>query len=199
MHPNRLLIVGGLIVLGACGPRRAPPAPGESRGAVPDLAGRTVMVLPVQQIEGLAGDGDAELAFALQTRLGDVEWVFPPALRRALQGSPALDVRLDALPVGVFLQAQVDRIGDPLFGAMIRLGALTGAGVALIPVAVRYRPGATGAAGVGEVVAVLLDVRTGYVAWFGVEAGQPGDASDPGVLASVLDALARRMAGGGGS
>jgi len=152
------------------------------------------MVLPVQRVEGLAGDADAELAFALGTRLGEVDWVLPPALRRALEGSPALDVRLDALPVGVFLQAEVERIGDPLFGAMIRLGALTGGDVALLPVAVRYRPAADAESGVGEVVAVLLDVRTGYVAWFGVEAGQPGEVSDPAVLASALDALARRMA-----
>jgi hypothetical protein len=157
------------------------------------------MVLPVQQTDGLSGDADAELAFALRTRVGDIDWVLPPALRRALRGSPALDVRLDALPVGVFLQAEVDRIGDPLFGTLIRLGALTGAEVALIPVAVRYRPGDGAPAGVGEVVAVLMDVRTGYVTWFGVEAGRPGEAADPGVLASALDALARRLARGGGA
>ena len=158
---------------------------------MPDLSGRTVMVLPVQRVEGLVGDADAELAFALQSQLGEVDWILPPALRRALDASPALDVPLDALPVGVFLRAEVERIGDPLFGAMIRLGALTGAGVALLPVTVRYRPTDETA----EVVAVLLDVRSGYVAWFGVEAGDPGEASDPAVMASTLDALARRMAG----
>ena len=191
MLRHHLLLPTILLVLGACGSNPPPPAPGESRGAVPDLSGRTVMVLPVQRVEGLVGDADAELAFALQSQLGEVEWILPPALRRALDASPALDVPLDALPVGVFLRAEVERIGDPLFGAMIRLGALTGADVALLPVTVRYRP----TDGTGEVVAVLLDVRSGYVAWFGVEAGNPGEASDPAVMASTLDALARRMAG----
>jgi hypothetical protein len=97
----------------------------------------------------------------------------------------------------MFLRGEVRRVGDPLYGVLRRLGALTGAQVALIPVLVRYRPAGASAApgGTAEVVAALLDVRSGYVLWFGVEGGEAGPADDPGVLASAIDALARRLAG----
>lgn len=184
--------------LAGCSHHRPPPAPGESTGAVPDLTGRAVMVFPVQALVGLPGDADAELAFALQSGGGSaVNWILPPELRKAVEGSPSLDVRLEGLPVGMFLQAEVERVGDPLYGVIRRLGALTGAQVALIPVMVRYLPPVAGQDGQGmaEVVAALLDVRSGYVLWFGVEGGDTGAASEPGVLASAVDALARRLTG----
>lgn len=190
-------VVAILLVLGAlgCGSRKPPPGPGQSSGAVPDLTGRRVMVLPVQQLTGLATGGvDAELAFALRSRLGDVEWIPPDALRSAVETSPSLDVRLEGLPVGVFLRTEVERVGDPLFGVLIRLAAVTGGEAALIPVLVRYREGVPEAPGAVEVAAALLDVRSGYVLWFGIEEGRPGAADDPAALATALDALARRLA-----
>ena len=39
--------------------------------------------------------------------------------------------------------------------------------------------------------AALVSVVTGRVLWSGVVAGEAGSPSDPAVLASVLDALAR--------
>ena len=94
------------------------------------------MVLPFQIRSGIAGDPDAELAFALATRDGAVEWILPEAMRLALRASPGLDVRLEGLPVDVFLQTEVERVGDPVFGVLRRLGALTGSDVALLPVLV---------------------------------------------------------------
>lgn len=186
----------GMVVLGlatGCGSRRPPPAPGESLGVVPDLTGRRVMVLPVQTVEGLPGDVDAELAFALQSRAAEVDWVMPAELREAVATSPSLDVRLEGLPVAVFLRTEVERVGDPLFGVLRRLGALTGGEVALIPVIARYRPGSGASPGAVEVAAALLDVRSGYVLWYGVEEGEPGSVTEPAVLASTLDVLARRF------
>lgn len=193
---TRLLVAVALTVAGCAAHR--PPEAGESTGLPPALAGRSVMVLPVQAVAGPAGDPDAELAFALESRSTDVEWVLLPALRRALESSPSLDARLEGLPVGMFLRTEVRRVGDPLYGVIRRLGALTGAQVALIPVMVRYRPAGTGEdrEGTAEIAAALVDVRSGYVLWFGVEGGEPGPADDPGVLASAMDALARRMVGG---
>lgn len=161
---------------------------------VPDLTGRTVMVLPVQALQGVGGDADAELAFALQSRMEAVDWVTPGELRNAVEASPSLDAPLEGLPVRVFLRTEVERVGDPLYGVLRRLGGLTGGEAALIPVLVRYRPAAAGTPGAVEVAAALLDVRSGYVLWYGVEDGEPGSATDAGVLASALDALARRLA-----
>jgi hypothetical protein len=44
-----------------------------------------------------------------------------------------------------------------------------------------------------EYVATLVDVRSGRVLWFGVEAGRPGTDDDPRRLASAAEALALRL------
>ena len=195
-----------LATLQACGGGPAPaPTAGDSRGWVPDLTGARVMVFPVQAASAMAGDPTAELAFALEGRAPGVEWILPAELRRAAAGSPGYDVALDGLPVGVFEQAEVRRIGDPLYGNIRRLAALVDAEVALIPVAVRYRtptetpPGAEPPAdtvpepGRAEVNAALVAVVTGRVLWAGVVGGAPGPPDDPAVLASALDALGRAL------
>lgn len=170
-----------------------PPAPGATRGGVPDLQGAQVMVLPVQATRGVAGNPDAELGYALETRGDGVRWLMPGTLRDALARSPALDVPLDALPVGMFLRVRVDRVGDPLYGQLRRLAALTGGRLALVPVEVRHRATTPERPGAIEMVAALLDVGTGRVLWFGVAEGEPGDGGSARALASAADALARQL------
>lgn len=184
-----------VLVLGGCGAsRQAPPEAGDSRGQVPNLQGRRVMVLPVQEVVGLSGAPDAELAFALQDRTGDrVRWVLPEEMRRSLRRSPGMPIRVDGLPVGIFLQAQVDRVGDPLFGHLRRLAAITSADLALIPIQVRHRPGEEETAPAVEIAAALIHARNGRVFWFGIVEGEPGGADDPRALASAADALARAL------
>jgi hypothetical protein len=151
------------------------------------------MVMPVQASRGVAGDASAELVYALRARGQGVRWIMPDTLRAALARNPTLDVPLDALPVGVFLRAQVNRLGDPMFGYLRRLNALTGASVALIPVEVRYRPATAERPGAVELVAALVDAESGRVGWFGIVEGEPGEASSPRALASAADALARLL------
>ena len=151
------------------------------------------MLFPVQTLDGVGNQADAELAFALSSRAVDVTWILPSEMRRALQASPGLDVRLEGLPVGVFLQAEVRRVGDPLFGILRRMGALTDGDVALLPVLARHRElNAEPPPGV-EIAVALVEVRTGRVLWFGVVEGEPGAADDPRALASAADALGRRL------
>jgi hypothetical protein len=164
---------------------------------VPALTGVRVMVFPVQAQVGVGGDATRELMYALDGA-PQVEWLTPGAMEATLQASPGLDVRLRDLPVGVFLQREVRRVGDPLYGVLRRLAAVTDAEVALIPVQVRHRApaGAEGAVSRGriEVVATLLSPRTGRVFWTGVVSGRPGAADDPAALASAMEALAARLA-----
>jgi hypothetical protein len=180
------------LALGGCATGSAPDA-GGSRGAIPDLVGVPVMIMPVQATRGVAGNASAELVDALRARGRGVRWIIPDTLRAALARSPALDVPLDALPVGVFLRAEVNRLGDPMFGYLRRLNALTGATVALIPVEVRYRAATAERPGAVEFVAALVSAETGRVGWFGVVEGEPGEPSSPRALASAADALARRL------
>jgi hypothetical protein len=189
-HGLLLLLVLGI---GGCGPK-APPAAGASTGAPPDLRGQQVMVFPAQTVRGGVVGVDEEVAFALGTRGSATRWILPEELREHLARSPAVQVRIDALPVGIFMRTEVTRVGDPLYGDLRRLAALTGADVALIPVEVRMGPGAAGEAAAVEIAAALLSARTGRVYWFGVVNGEPGLPGDPRAIASAADALAGRIA-----
>jgi hypothetical protein len=187
------------LALGGCA-SGAPPAPGQSRGYVPSLIGQRVIVFPVQRNFGVDGNATAELGFALAGPGAGPEWLLPEELERTLARSPALNAPLENLPVDVFLRAEVNRIGDPIFGVLRRIGAVTDASLALLPIAVRDGVPQTDSLGVEidgpvpiEYVAALVDARSGRVLWFGVEAGQPGAADDPRRLASAAEALARRL------
>ena len=160
------------------------------------------MLFPVQALQGIGESVDAELAFALANRGGGVDWVLPAQMTRATASSPGLDARLTGLPVGMFMQAEVSRVGDPLFGFLRRMGALMSSDVALIPVMARYRPESPGGAGVAnapatpsgiEIAATLIAIRTGQVLWFGLVEGSPGPANDTRALATAADALSRRL------
>lgn len=167
------------------------PTPGY--GGVPDLSGQTLLLLPPQGVEmGLSGV-EAELAFSVAERGGRVRWVLPSELRQALSRSPGVPSDPDRLPVGMFLRAEVRRVGDPLYGDLRRLGALVSAGTALIPVAVRHREGVAGGPGAVEISAALVDIRTGRVHWFGVVEGEPGAFGAPAAMASAAAALVRRV------
>ncbi len=95
--------------------------------------------------------------------------------------------------MGVFLSAEVDRVGDPLYGQLLRLGAVTGLDIALIPVAVRAGAEGTGGVSVVEIVPTILNVRAGQVIWFGVVAGRPGSVADFATVASATEASAETL------
>jgi hypothetical protein len=147
------------------------------------------MVLPVQTLAGVAPslDPDAEMVHALGARGEGVLFSFPEELDAVLQRSPGVQARTRGLPVGAFLRAEVERIGDPLYGDLRRLAALTGADVAFLPVEIRFAEGAY------RIASALLDPRTGRVFWFGIIAGDEGSFEEPGTLASTMDALARTL------
>ena len=175
----------------ACSRTAEAPVPGTSQGTPPDLRGRRVMVLPVQIVAGVQGDPDAELAFSLSARAPGVSWIMPAEIDRALARSPTIDARTRGLPVSSFLAAEVQRVGDPLFGQLLRMSALVDAEVAFIPVSM-----AGSGPGVSEptrLSATLIHIRTGRVLWFGVVEGEAAPADDPRALASVADALARTL------
>lgn len=182
-----------LPVLHACGGNPQPPAAGDSRGGIPDLRGAAVMVLPVQAVRGVGGSPDAELRFQLEQRGPTVRWIFPDELEDAVRRSPGMEMRLTGLPVGSFMVAEVRRVGDPLYGNLRRLAAVTDGEVALVPVQLRHRGSDGAGEGAVELAVTLIDVRSGRVYWFGIVEGDPGAADDPAALASAVDALAARI------
>ena len=188
--PVALALMLAVLPVWGCASRPGPPGPGEFRGVVPDLRGQRVLVLPVQ-LRGSVPDGplaDAELAHALRTLGQGVGWVFPPEVDELLARSPGVSALIRELPVGVFLRAEVERIGDPLYGDLRRLSALTGAGIALIPVELRYSE-----AGAYRITAALVSLRSGRVDWQGVVEGDVRAEEDPAALASAAEKLARAV------
>lgn len=207
-HLRAVLLLLVLTALSACGLRSASelPEPGFSRGGVPDLRGERVLVLPLQLRHGGHDDAERELLFALESRGPTVDWLGPAELRDRAERSPELAVDLDRLPVERFLQGDLERIGDPLFGYLYRLGALENSSYALIPVRIRDRPVTDGEEGEGtpgtaegsgmataELHTALVRVRTGHVLWYGVTDGRAAMPGDLGATASTAEALARRI------
>jgi hypothetical protein len=151
------------------------------------------MILPVQRTTGVRHDVDAEIEFVFAERADEVEWIFSGELARAVERAPGVRTRVRGLPVSMFLQAEVNRVGDPLYGQLRRLGALVDGDVALVPVQIRYAAvNAAGELGM-ELSAALIDVRTGRVIWYGVVGSQPGPANDFAIVASAVEALATRV------
>jgi hypothetical protein len=180
------------IAVSACGGPDLPPGPGTTSGIPPDLRGRRVMVLPVQQNLGVRGDPDAELAFGLRERDVEVTWVLPDEIEEVLDRSPAVQASTRGLPVSQFLTAEVRRVGDPLYGDLRRLAALVNADAALIPVqaSLEAEPDADPTV---RLWTALIETRTGRVLWFSVLDGEAREATDPRGLASAVDRLAASL------
>jgi hypothetical protein len=159
---------------------------------LPSQAGPGSNALPdTEPVAGL----DREIAFWLAEGAPRVEWVFPPALERALARSPSLDIRLHSLAVASFHRAEVEIVGDPLNGDLRALGALVDARYALVPVAAAFVPSTDGTgAGRVELRVALIDTRGGRVLWFGAVAGETGQAGNAAVVATAAQALARTVA-----
>mgnify|MGYP001413963591 CR=1 FL=1 len=176
----------------ACGGRSPLPEPGSKRGVAPDLRGVRVLLLPVQQNLGVAGDPDAEFAYGLRERGQGVLWISAADVEERMARSPGTPARTRGLPVGVFLQAEVDRVGDPLYGELRRTAALVSAEVVVLPVQASLA-GTPGEDPRVRLWTALIDVRTGRVAWFSVLEGGAFPAGDPRGLASAVDEVARTL------
>ena len=183
------LVVASLL-LAACASGSRPSGPGETRGAVPDLRGRRVLVLPVQLRNGVPSDltFDEETEYALRNRSEQVSWAFPSDVAEILRRSPTVQADPHNLPVGIFLQAEVNRIGDPLYGEVRRLATLAGATVVIIPIQLRY-----GADGAYHLLTTLLNPVTGRVLWLATIDGEPGPPESPVTLATLADAYSRAL------
>lgn len=196
---KRPLLILALVAVASCGRTAAPPTPEAPQALPPDLSGERVMVLPAQPGPRATGTGepvpglDGEIAFWLAESAPRVDWVFPPAIERALARSPSLDIRLDALAVSSFHRAEVRNIGDPLFGDLRALNALVGARYAMLPVAAAFVQNTEGGGRV-EMNVALIDTQGGRVRWYGALAGETAQAGAPELAATAAQALARVIA-----
>jgi hypothetical protein len=147
----------------------------------------------LQLISGAHSDVAREIEYALRTRTSGGGWILPAELREVLRANPGTQIGVDALPVDIFLSRQVQRIGDPLFGDLYRLGVLTNSTYALLPIQARSQPAEGASEAVVEIVAAILDVRSGRVLWYGIVGGSAGPPGSLAAAATAAEALARRI------
>jgi hypothetical protein len=181
-----------LLVSAACGGNAPPPQPGQGFGAPPDLRGSRVVLMPAQEVIDVAGDPDAELAYTLSDIGREVDWIFEEEVLEVLERSPAIQARTRGLPVGVFTRAQVQRIGDPLYGELRRIAALVDAQAIVLPVRVTFEADESVEGSMPRVrfTVALIDPRSGRVLWFGIEEGGDFPRADPRGLASAAEEVA---------
>jgi hypothetical protein len=91
--------------------------------------------------------------------------------------------------------AEVERVGDPLYGQLRRMAALVDAEAALLPVQVSFdaNEALEGAAPRVRFTMALIETRTGRVLWFGIEEGGEYPRRDPRGLASAVERVARTL------
>jgi hypothetical protein len=196
-------------VLAACAGSPAPPSADTVQQPFPDIGGQRVMLLPLQQVvpaisppetadttraaQALSSQSlraiEAELSYWLPEHAHRVRWVLPDAIERAVDGSAALQISVRDLPVRDFQRSRLQSIGDPLYGDLRRVAALTDARLALLPIGAVWIPEAAGMGRV-HIAAALIDTMGGRVLWYGVAASSPGTADDAAVAASAARALA---------
>ncbi len=149
----------------------------------------------MQENLGVRGDVDAEIRFAFSDFGGEVEWVFADEVQEILDRTPGMDTRTRGLAVSLFQSAEVERIGDPLYGELRRMSALVEADVILIPLTATFEPNEALADDAPRVrlSATLVEPRTGRVLWYGIEEGGDYPQGDPRALASAVEALAQTV------
>lgn len=192
-------------MLGGCGkPHAQAPAPLSGAQSAPVLTGVHVVLFPVQQGRVPAADAtlhhwpvdrdalDTEIGYWLTQNKAAATWTLPPAIERALQRSPGLDVDPHNLAVGLFQRARVERIGDPLFGDIRKIAAVSDAQLAVIPVAAEF-VGASEQTAHLEIATAIIKMDAD-VLWFGVIAGTEHGANSGAAIASAAQAFAQAFA-----
>ena len=186
-----------LLSLAAAGcAKEPPPSPDRAQPAVPNLAGLDVMVVPAQPGAGGVPAGfDEALSAMLETHSTTVSWILPDELERSIARAPWLNIRPRALSVSILRSEEAERIGDPLYGDLRRLGALVNARYVVVPYQVGYAPAPDSIGGHGrvEVAGAIIDTVGGRILWRGLVAGERGAAGDEVVLATAVQAFARMI------
>jgi hypothetical protein len=160
-----LLAVGGVVV-------------GDSAQQLPDLETRRSALL------GLA---NTLLDSALRRDGREVNWMGLDEQRRAARRNPTLGLEPDRFATSYLIDANMDKVPDPLFAALRSLAALTNARFAVVPAGVRI----TGTAGAytASYILVVADARTGNIMLRIRTTGHPAATADAAMASAAAMAV----------
>lgn len=209
MRPAQQLALAVLIALPACagGARSSTQAASVPEAPLNSFAATELIVLPIQTLRPgdtmgwaakVGGTRAAQRAFltSIDTVLeaavrekGLVAWTLPSDLARTARRNPGYatnpaDIRAgDA--VGYISRNKDENIPEPVASQLRALAGFHGARYALVPVEVRFEPGATAGTGRAVLRIGVLDVRGSRLAFIGDVVGADASEHTPAAAAVV--------------
>jgi hypothetical protein len=167
------------------------------------LAGQRVAMLPLTHLvrdSTLADSGlrraravvltwaDSLLAETLAERAAEIDWVFPPELRKSARKAAGMIPEPDKMGQSVMRSPGLKTVPDPLRGNLRTLMGLVGGRYALIPASLWFAPDTAGGVK-ATLAAVLADSRTGQVGWRASNATGTGATPAAALRAAVASFL----------
>jgi hypothetical protein len=196
----------GLFALLACRANAqdgAKPLPAVTPLATGPLAGQTIAVLPLTLVvadpaiesdslyaryrDRRAGllHADSLINEQIQARSPEVNWIFPPRLRKIARRSAGFVEDPDQMGQAVLRSPGFTKVPDPLRSSLRGLVALVDGRYALVPAALGFGPEPNGQIR-ADLTLVLADARSGKVLWRSLAYGRgasPDQALDAAVAA----------------
>ena len=179
-----------------------PPVPTLPTGS---LAGQTIAVLPLTLVAAdpaLESDSlyapykerragllrtDSLVGAGIQARGPEVNWVFPPELRKIARRSAGFVEDPDQMGQAALRSSKITKVPDPLRSSLRGLMALVGGRLALVPASLGFLPEENGQIR-ADLTLVLADARNGKILWRGVAHGR-GASPDQALNAAVTAVL----------
>jgi len=207
-----MLLSGLCVVALACGGSNQyeapePPSP-EELDALTNLplrselfAGQDMAVLPItlvvpdstlvvgelfQHRDLLLRLADSIIQSKLESRAPEIDWKFPPDLRRTAARSPGAVPDPDRMGQSVMRTPSLEDLPDPFRSNLRTLVGVVGGRLAFVPSALVFsqpEPGVVTA----RMMAVMADSRTGRVVWRSLAKGEGGDLNRS--LSAAMDAI----------
>jgi hypothetical protein len=202
-----------MVAIGAASCAKSPPRPTAPEdpflvvGAAPlpvsALAGGSALLLPVgvfvlgdsastnsdlvSRQDSLTSLAATAIDGALRRGARGVRWFGLAEQRRALRMAPALGVEPERIETGALLGPKVQSMVDPLWSELRTLMGLTGARIAVAPAGVKIDR--QGGAFTAVYVLVIVDARTGQVAWRGRTDGAAAASPEAALLSAAAAML----------
>lgn len=197
----------GLVALLACrlnaqdGPK--PESPVTTLATAP-LAGQTITVLPLTLVvadPALESDtlyaayrdrrlallrADSLVGAGFQARGPEVNWVFPPELRKLARRSAGVVDDPDQMGQAI-LRGRMERVPDRLRSSIRGLVAVAGGRMAMVPASLGFGPESNGRIR-ADLTLVLVDSRSGKILWRSLAHGR-GATPDQALNAAVAAVL----------